>query len=141
MIKKPAVFQPTLLEPQGINNYSGKTFRCFTKGDTLPFRFTFKDGDGLPLPGADAYDVYVEIANELAETPVTDQTQTAVVATMTCVDAVNMIFEGSVTDTQTLSLKAGMAYATAKYVTDIGVTHIIDMAMLEVYPGTSFTVL
>jgi len=39
----------TLRKPIGINNFQGKSFRCFARGDTLPFYLEFRYTDGNPV--------------------------------------------------------------------------------------------
>lgn len=133
-------FKPTLVEPVGINNYLGTSFRCFTKGDTLPFKFTFKNPDGSPID-VTGYQLWIYMSDKQA-VPTTDpQTQNLVSVAIPITDAVNGVFSGTVTDTDTNTLPDGIAYAQAVYTNNAGESFIIDMAMLEVYPAVPFDVL
>lgn len=140
MLKKPIAFTPQLFEAQGINNYSGKAFRCFTKGDTLPFRVSFKDADGN-VPDVTDYEVWVYMSDQQAVDGVDPQTQNLLEVQIPMTDLAGGVFEGNVSDTQTNSLPPGLVYAQLVYVDATGTSFIIDMALLEVYPAVPFTVL
>jgi hypothetical protein len=144
MSKKPVVFKPTLHSPQGINNFSGKAFRCFTKGETLGFRFTLKTPDGVPADIAD-WKVYIVMANEFVKDSGCTDDQQSIEIEIPLVDAALGIFEGEVTNFDTQDLPAGLNHALAKFITapDLiagtpGNTYIIDMCTLEVYPNLTF---
>lgn len=134
-MKKPLIFTPTLFEPVGINNYTGKAFRCFTKGDTIPFRFTFKDGAGAVL-NVTGYAVWVHFSDKQAlpggPVPI-------VSVQIPLTDLATGVFSGNVSDTLTNTLPAGIIYAQALYVNATGASVIIDMCMLEVYPAVVVT--
>jgi hypothetical protein len=140
MAVKPIVFKPTLSTPTGINNYSGEVFRCFTKGDTLPFRFNFKYEDGEPID-VTGYQVFVIFADYQAAGDVTEQSQTLLEVEIPLADLETALFEGDVADDETNGLPSGLVYAMAKYVTAEGASHIIDMCLLEVYPSLTFNTL
>ena len=149
MAAKLNVMKPTLTTPEGINNYSGDVFRCFTKGDTLPFRFAFKELDGTPSDTS-GWKVVVTFSSTIScDATGCNETNVTVEAEIPLVDADLSIFEGEVSDLKTQSLPCGIIYAMAKYVTaDVetpdgtvkGMSHIIDMCRLEVYPNLTFIV-
>jgi hypothetical protein len=139
MLKIPPTFQPTLFEPQGINNYPGTTFRCFTKGDTLPFQFTLTDNAGAPIDISE-YRLFVALSNMQIKTGQSLINQVLVEVEIPAVDVVNGVFAGTVPDSETISLPDGLGYAMARYVNGLGESFIIDMCMLEIYPSISPTV-
>lgn len=132
---KPKVFKPTLRVPQGINNYTGDMFRCFTKGDTIPFKVTL-NSDIVDVTG---YKVIVIMSNVLMDGPC-DGDDRFIEVEIPLVDAENGVFQGNVSGLHTQSLASGINYAMAKLVTapatedDLGDPYIIDMCMLEIYP-------
>lgn len=130
MAKKPLIFQPDLTTPQGLNNYSGVTFRCFTIGDTLPFKFTFsnKDGSALDVTG---WQVKIAIASAF-------NALGGLLVDIPLASLEDCIFEGDVRSIDTIVLTPGVNYALAKYIMADGKEHIIDMCMLEVYPNLNF---
>ena len=144
MATKPVIFKPTLNTPQGVNNYSGAVFRCFTKGDTIPFRFTFTSGDAGVLD-IEGWKVYIIMADILAaERGVCNGDQNLIEVEIPLADLSTGVFEGEITGLQSQRLPSGLVYALAKYVTAPGGsienpipgnTHIIDMCTLEVYPN------
>lgn len=134
-MKKPIIFTPALREPVGINNYSGKAFRCFTKGDTIPFRFTFKDGAGAVL-NVTGQTVWVHFSDKQA---VPGGPDPIVSVEIPLTDLATGVFSGNVSDTLTNTLPAGIIYAQALYVNAAGESITIDMCMLEVYPAVVTT--
>lgn len=135
MIKKPFEFKPTLSTPRGINNYSGAVFRCFTKGDTLPFRFTLKSSDNV-ISDFTGYQVFVSYSDALnAERGECNGDQNLLEVEIPLVDAAGGVFEGEVLGLESQSLSAGITYGMVRFVTSTGVPFIIDMAALEVYPN------
>lgn len=139
-MKKPIVFRPQLFTPQGINNYPGTMFKCFTKGNSIPFKFTFKNklGEILDVTG---YSVWVIFSDKQATAETTPEEQVLVSVQIPLTDLENGVFEGVVTDEQTNILPAGIVFAEAKYVNAAGDSFTIDMCMLEVYPAVSFDTL
>jgi len=137
MPRKPIVFKPKLHTPQGLNNYSGELFRCFTRGDTLPFELTFKDSDGNAID-ITGWSLQVSFTNVLADDDhvVGDQTKLEVLIPIS--DATGGAFSGDVTDEQTETLADGINYGMIKFTKDTGDEHIVDMAILEVYPATVY---
>jgi hypothetical protein len=142
MAKKSVTFTPQLFEPVGINNFSGEVFKCFTKGDTLPFRFTLKNKDGSDLDITD-WTAFVVITDLAAKEGVAVEDQNLIEIEIPLVTQTDKggIFEGEISDSETNGLTAGLNKAQAKYVTDAGATHYIDMCILEVYPNLTTTVL
>lgn len=138
------VIKPTLKTPEGINNYSGEIFRCFTKGDTIPFKFTFKQPDGSACD-VNGWKVMIVFSSAIScETSECGDTAVTVEVEIPLTDDEAAIFEGEVSDIKTQSLPCGIVYAMAKYVTATeqigdnvvdGASHIIDMCRLEVYPN------
>jgi hypothetical protein len=148
MAVKPKVIKPTLVTPEGINNYSGDVFRCFTKGDTLPFRFTFKASDGTPI-NINGWKMYIVFSSSIScdISGGCEEQVTTIEVEIPIADDENGVFEGEVSDIKTQSLPCGIIYAMAKYVTAAegtpdnpgsGSTHILDMCRLEVYPNLTF---
>lgn len=139
---KSNVLKQTMLTPEGINNYTGVSFRCFTKGDTLPFKFTFEDENGSPLDVEDIK-VIVAFSSGIACDGATcngDPTFVTVEVEIPLVDPTNGIFEGEVSDVHTQALPCGIVYGLVKYITKgydgaEDASHIIDMCRLEVYPN------
>lgn len=140
MAIRPPVYKPILTSPVAINNYSGKVFKCFTKGDTLPFRFTFKSKDGLPLDMTGCQ-VWIVMADAPATPDNPAEQQTLLEVEIPLVDLSLAMFEGEVSDSETNSLPSGLIYAQAKYITALGATKIIDMCILEAYPSVTFNTL
>ena len=134
---KKAYFQPKLTEPQAINNYSGASFRCFTKGDTLPFKFTFSDGAG-GVPDVTDYQVWIHMSDEQAVVGGDPQAQTLLSVEIPLTDLPTGVFEGTISDSETNSLPAGLVYAQALFTNATGQSYIIDMCILEVYPAVPF---
>lgn len=138
---KPIIFEPTLLTPQGINNYSGVIFRCFTKGDSLPFQFTIQDDSGAvtDITGWQAFITMSDVVscNEAGCTADSQIIEVEIPIT----DAVNGVFSGSVSGAHTQSLACGLNYASAKYIDGDGLAHIIDMCVLEVYPNLTYDII
>jgi len=129
---KPIIFKPKLHAPQGINNYSGEVFRCFTNGDTLSFEFTLQDEDGDAI---DTSGVVVSIVmSDKLVTDSCDNESQQIDVTIPLFDADTAVFKGEINSAQTESLPNGLIYAMAKYTVD-GTSHIIDMCLLEVYPS------
>ena len=134
--------------PVGINNYSGDTFRCFTKGDDLSFEYNIKDGNGAPIDITN-YDLTITISAALNDSILgcKDSIVNNHVINIPITDAVNGIFAGSITGEQTAIMPAGIAYAVAKYTTAPndadpyniipGKSHIIDMCQLEIYQNVA----
>ena len=139
MGKKAVAFKPELSTPIGYNGYSGKTFRCFTKGDTLPFKFTIKNSDGTIPATIATWTVWVAFSDTLvdADNPAASDDLLEVEIPLT--DEATGVFSGNVSDTESNSLPDGLCFATAKYVDAAGATRIIDMAQLEVYPNIILT--
>lgn len=144
MAKRCGAFKPELTTPRGINNYTGALFRCFTKGETLPFRFTFKDTDVTD------WKVYIAFADKLVTNSGCVDDQILLEVEIPLADVVAGVFEGEVTNLQTHSLPSGLVYAMAKFVQaptgvdpDIipGLERIMDMCVLEVYPNITFPTL
>ena len=136
MATKTPLFRPVLREPRALNNYPGVSFRCFTKGDTLAFKFTFKDqvsGDPIDVTGwtmtvAFSDKQYLKDCGQA-------QGATQIEVDIPINDAVNGIFQGEVATEKTELLKDGITYAVAYYEISGGERYILDMAMLEVYPN------
>ncbi|RLB79048.1 MAG: hypothetical protein DRH06_00065 [Deltaproteobacteria bacterium] len=136
--------KPILAKPIGINNFPGTAFRCFARGDTLPYnvQFTYDNGDPVDVTG---WKCYIAFATALS----CDKPGCAVVASVLEVelpvyDAENGIFMGNVTNEHTRSIPCGLIYASLKYVTagydpldedEEGLSYILDMCQLEVYPS------
>jgi hypothetical protein len=133
MAKKPIVFKPELLTPVGINNFSGELFRCFTKGETLHFTFSFAQS-GIPMDVTD-WKVVIAFADKLSTDPGCDSDQNLLEVEIPLIDLANAKFDGDVLGDKTYSLPAGITYAMAKFTNADGASYIIDMAMLEVYPS------
>jgi hypothetical protein len=142
MAKKSIAFTPQLFQPVGINNFSGDVFKCFTKGDTLPFRFNLsnKDGSDLDVTGWTCYVTFTDVPADDGVV-VGDQNILEVEIPLVSSDAKGGVCEGEISDTETNTLTAGLNQAQAKFVTATGAQYYIDMATLEVYPNVSTTVL
>lgn len=136
MAKRPIVFAPELVVPVGINNYPGTVFKCFTRGTTLPFTFTLSKAGVTDYTG---WQVKVIISDILATDDKTAQDQTQIEVTIPLTDAEGGVFSGTVTDTETNTLKEGINVAEARFIDDTGQSFIIDMCKLEVYPSTTYT--
>jgi hypothetical protein len=134
MATKPIVFKPTLNTPQGINNYTGEVFRCFTKGDTLPFKFVFFT-DAAEVVDVTGWTVSIVMSTQQAADNCRDDAAVVIDVDIPLTDLATATFEGDVTDSETQSLPAGLVYVMAKYTTLAGATHIMDMGLLEVYPN------
>lgn len=118
----------------GLNGYEGNTFDDITRGNTIPFTFTFKDAAGDPID-VTGWKFYISYNNNLdsgiggsgsyaeAEIPITD--------------AAGGVFSGSVPDSETYALTAGSCYACASYVKDTGEHIIVDMAKIKVLEGVT----
>ncbi len=129
--------QITLRTPVGINNYDGSSFRCFTRGDTLPFSFAFLDEDGEVVDVTD-WHLYVSFSSALnCSDPGCSGSGLVVEVEIPVTDAVNGLFEGQINDEQTLSISCGLTYASIKYTNSNSHTHVIDMCQLEVYPNVN----
>ena len=140
MAKKPVIFKPTLFTPTGLNNYPGTVFRCFTKGDTLPFSFSLENEDGSILDVTD-YEVWIIMSDAVVGNNAIGENTNLLEVQIPLLDIPTGLFEGSISDTLTNSLPAGIVYAQAKYITTTGETHIIDMCILEVYPSVTYATL
>lgn len=149
MAKKSTVPDITLRKPVGINNYTGDVFRCFTRGDTIPFKFTFRNSDGSPID-VTGWKVLISFGLSLScNEPGCSDPALVIEVEIPVVDAENGVFAGEVNQTQTQNIPCGLIYASAKYTTEPigtppdeepGNTHIIDMCQLEVYPNVSPTI-
>ena len=139
MGKKPVVFKPQLHVPEGINNYTGESFRCFTKGDTLPFRFEFINDDG-GITDITGWSVTIVISDIQAIDGKVEGDQTRIEVDIPIDDIPTGVFLGDISDVETNSLNAGLNYAEIKFTKDTGEDHFIDMCILEVYPSATFTV-
>jgi len=128
--KRPIVFKPELHAPQGLNNYPGTTFRCFTVGDTLPFEFIFNNEGAIP--DVTGWVVEVSFSKEL-------DSISGLKVSIPLISLAEATFAGEVTNTQTATLTPGINYANARYTDTIGNIYIIDMAILEVYENLDFT--
>ena len=138
MARKPVIFKPQLFNPEGINNYSGELFRCFTRGDTLPFEFTFTDEDGAAVD-ITGWKVWIIISDKQATDDITVLDQTLIEVEIPQTDLGAGVHSGNLEDTDTDALNEGINYAMVKYVTAAGESHIMDMCILEVYPSATFT--
>ena len=136
MSNKALVFKPELYTPVGMNNYSGELFRCFTKGDTLPFKFTFPAGYDIT-----DCQVWVVFSDVKAESPATELTQNLLEVQIPITDLPGGVFSGEVSDSETHGLPAGITYGQIKFISASGQTRIMDMCTLEVYPTLTFTTL
>ena len=150
MAKKPITFSPVLLAPVGINNYSGKVFRCFTRGDTLPFKFTIKNEDGVVPPDIADWKVVIVMADSEIPDSGCNGDQQVIEVEIPLINEAEGVFEGHVKNFRTQDLPAGLIYALAKYITAPGgtvedpipgSTFIMDMCQLEVYPNLTFPTL
>lgn len=126
-----------LRSPIGINNYNGKYFRCFTRGDTLPFGLTFVHEDGEPVDVTD-WRVYVSFSPILnCSDPGCVGSGLVVEVEIPIHDPEKAIFIGDVSDEYTLAIPCGLTYASIKYVDNNDKTHILDMCRLEVFPNVN----
>ncbi len=133
MARKPIIFNPQLQDPQGINNYPGSVFRCFTVGDTLPFEFTLgnKDGSDLDVTG---WEIKIAFAPEF-------NSASGLEVTIPLMDIDTRVFKGEITSDQTISCTPGLNKAVAKFITAGGDEYIIDMCILEIYQNLEFTLI
>jgi len=138
-----------LRTPVGINNYSGDLFRCFTRGDTLPFKFQFRQSDGSPID-VTGWRVIIAFALGLScDDPGCGDSTVSIEVDIPIVDALEGKFEGTVSHSHTQNIPCGLVYASAKYVTAVtgtpedpidGDVHIMDMCQLEVFPNVTPTI-
>lgn len=143
-MSKPSILRQTLKTPEGINNYSGAIFRCFTKGDTLPFKFTFRGADGKLLETSGWKVTIILSSGIFCDADGCNDSSVSVEVDIPPSSFEQGVFEGAVSDIKTQSLPCGIIYALAQYTTGVsgtdknpidGETHIIDMCRLEVYPN------
>lgn len=118
----------------GINGYTGDVFPDdVTRGNTIPFTFTFKDAAGDPIDISD-WKMYVTFNPELDS----DAAGGAVEAEIPITDAAGGVFSGEVPDETTFALPAGDIYICASYVKGpAGKHHIVDMAKKKVLEGVT----
>lgn len=127
----------TLRSPVGINNYSGEAFRCFTRGDTLPFEFTFKDPAGDEIDITD-WRLFISFSGSLnCNDPGCSTSALVIEVEIPIVDALAGQFAGTVNDESTLSIPCGIVYGSIKYINASNETFILDMCQLEVYPNVN----
>lgn len=131
MALKPTLFRPKLYVPQGLNNHSGAAFRCFSVGETLPFRFTFNSKEDPDLD-VSAWQAKVVISSK-------PDAFVGIEANIPLVNATDRIFEGAIDSALTKTLTPGIHYAVAKFLDNDGSAYPIDMCILEVYPNPAFT--
>jgi len=129
--------QITLRSPVGINNYDGASFKCFTRGDTLPFAFVIQNESGEPIDVTD-WHMYVSFSTSLnCDNPGCSGSSLVVEVEIPVSDALAGEFSGEVSDNYTLSMSCGLTYASIKYIDADGKTHLVDMCQLEVYPNVN----
>jgi len=137
-----------LRKPIGINNFEGKSFRCFARGDTLPFYFEFTLVDGTPVD-ITGWKCFVAFSTNLScERPGCSDSALVLEVEIPVYDAAAGVFAGNVTNDHTKNIPCGLVYATIKYVTpphDVGIpeleqkglSYILDMCQLEVYASVA----
>ena len=107
----------TLRKPIGINNFQGKSFRCFARGDTLPFYLEFRYTDGNPVD-ITGWRCIVAFTNSLScSRPGCGDSSLVLEVDIPIHDAENGIFAGNVTNEHTKDIPCGLVYATIKYIT------------------------
>ena len=137
-----------LRKPIGINNFPGTSFRCFARGDSLPFYLEFKYTDGTPVD-LTGWKCFVAFSKTLScERPGCSDSALVLEVNIPVYDAENGVFAGNVTNDHTKNIPCGLVYATIKYVTapyDIsipeteneGMSFILDMCQLEVFASVA----
>jgi len=149
--KVASLVKSIMKTPVGINNFSGDVFRCFTKGETLPFKFTFRNQDKSIMDTA-GWEVIVTFTSviECNSTMICGEEHNTDKITVEHSIPASMfeggIFLGNFPGKKTERLPCGLVFASARYVVapEEGQTHgnsyMIDMCQLEVYPNlTSVT--
>lgn len=133
MATKPVLFKPKLTHPEGINNYTGEAFRCFTVGDTLPFEFTISSADD-PDIDVTGWSIVIAIALEFDSL-----IANGIEVVIPLVDISGKVFKGDISNILTKTLTPGINRAIAKYINVGGEEFIFDMCLLEVYKNIEFT--
>ena len=110
----------------GINGFDG-SINNFARGATYPLRFDLVDSDDAAI-NVTSDKLYIFFSK------LEDLSTADLEITLTPTTPAAGLFQGSITDTQTLAFTAREYYYSIKYITDTDVTYVIDQGVVEVYP-------
>jgi len=114
---------------KGIDGYNGDMFKQFTRGDTLPFKFSFVDSSNNNTPiDVTGWKIYITFSDKLSCEASTNSIEAVIEPTINPTDG---ILEGYVEDSMTFSLIAGTVYGSVRVIKDDNRTYILDKAKIK----------
>jgi len=114
---------------KGMDGFSGEYFSDITRGETIPYSFSFVDEMDNDSPiNVEGWKVYLAYSLEkncsglLLEKVFLPE------------DAAAGIISGYVTDSDTMGLPVGIVYGSIKFIDQADNTYLIDKAKFKVHP-------